>query len=744
MNLIIVLLFAIDIWTIYFFQSRLSIFDLYGFLTTTSWASFSSYISILVGWFIVLCGGAFLLSQRHLKNRRDKKRQLKISSRFFAIAICMSVINFLKYDNKDLVDNILTLNITAIKDMIFPGWFIFGSSATKYENYFKSTNGKNKKLNVILVIAESFSTVDSKRSGGLYDNLPLFDKMQSNWITFTNFMANGCTSATAHIGLFQWIEPRENPLMGNKQAYDKYASMTDSLPDFFNKLNYQTTFISSVSLDFLNEWKFLSGMQFKKIIGEEAFKDKKKYVFGAAPDMDLYNKTLETVQDYQETNKPYFVALQTISSHKPFNTPYGTTPADMFSYTDKTLYAFYQKLKQADFFKDGILVVVWDHRKMESVSSEEFTKRWLTSQSRALATVVWAGIKPDTYNNNIIQHTDIFNSIKYLVGGANITISSLYNNIFNGQRNRDRWVRYCQFAGNAYAVIKQDGQAYKLADNPDKKVNNYINAFKAFEAEKLLWITWFTGYHVPSIQTWNNEEKKSPILIAHAGWPYDSGLFDAPATFKRAKADWADGIEFDVSYTKDKQNVIMHWPTLYTTICDKDKKEVKDYTLKELQTKCPLKNKEKIPTLEAFLRSNKWLFDYYFLEIKVYDPSKAEEQTLDAINTVIKLWMEDEVIFISYDKIANYIIWSHKRIRAWRDGYSSTDQNLVPDFPHEFYLLDQSYVNSGTMWIAKSMNKQFITYTINTREAYEKMRSYWVDRMMTDSIPLLKTLRANE
>ena len=656
----------------------------------------------------------------------------------------MSVINFLKYDNKDLVDNILTLNITAIKDMIFPEGFIFGSSPTKYENYFRTVNGKSKKLNVILVIAESFSTVDSKRSGGLYDNLPLFDKIQSNGITFTNFEANGCTSATAHIALLQWVEPRENPLMGNKQAYDKYASMTESLPAFFNKLNYQTTFISSVSLGFLNEWSFLSWMQFKKIIGEEAFKDKKKYVFDAAPDMDLYNKTLETIDSYKKTDKPYFVALQTISSHKPFDTPYGTTPADMFSYTDKTLYAFYQKLKQADFFKDGILVIVWDHRKMESVTQDEFAKRWITSQSRALATVVGAGIKPDTYNNNIIQHTDIFNSIKYIIGGANITISSLYNNIFNGQTNRDRWVRYCQFAGNSYAVLKQNWQGYKLADNPDKKINNYINAFKAFEAEKLLGISGFTGYHAPKVETWTDEDKKSPILIAHAGWPYGSGLVDAPATFRRAKRDGADGIEFDVSYTKDNQNVLMHWPTLYTTICWNNKKQITDYTLKELQTKCPLKNKETIPTLESFLRSNKGLFDYYFLEIKVYDTSKAEQQTLDAINTVIKLWMEDEVIFISYDKVANYIIWSHKKIRAGRDGYSNTDQNLVPDFPHEFYLLDQSYVNSGTSVIAKNMNKQFVTYTINTKESYEKMRAFWVDRMMTDSVPLLKTLRANE
>jgi hypothetical protein len=31
------------------------------------------------------------------------------------------------------------------------------------------------------------------------------------------------------------------------------------------------------------------------------------------------------------------------------------------------------------------------------------------------------------------------------------------------------------------------------------------------------------------------------------------------------------------------------------------------------------------------------MFDYYFVEIKVYDTSKAEQQTLDAINSVEKV-----------------------------------------------------------------------------------------------------------
>ena len=743
MSMIILLLFFIDIITMYYFQSRLSIFDLYGFLNTWSGTSFADYISLVIGWFVMLFLIGFIISQKYFKSLKHKKRQLRIASRFFGIAVSMSIINFFKYDNKDLVNNILTLNIEAIKDKIFNDGFSFVAGWSKYEDYFKNIEAKNKKLNVVLVFAESFSTVDSKRSWGLYDNLPLFDRIQSNGTTFTNFMANGCTSETAHIALLQGIEPRENPLMSSSQAYDKYANFTDSLPEFFNKLNYQTTFISSVSLNFLNEWRFLSGLKFQTIIGEEAFKSKKKYVFNAAPDQDLYNKTIETVKKYESSKIPYFVAIQTISSHKPYNTPYGKSEEEMFSYTDKSIYAFYQKLKQADFFKDGLLIIVWDHRKMESVGKDEFDKFGMSSHSKALATIIWPGIKSDSYNNNIIQHTDIFNSIKYLVGQGKITVSSLYNNIFNGQKNRDRWVRYCRFAEKTYAVIKQDWTSYRLLPNKDKAINNYINAYKVFEAQKLIWIDGFTDYHAPALNTWS-DQKKEPILIAHAGGAYGTWIANAPATFDRAKQDWADGIEFDVSYTKDNKNIVFHWPSTNTTVCNKPNKQVKDYTLKELEEKCPLKDQETIMTLEDFLKKNRGKFDYYFLEIKVYDTTKAEEETLDAIDTVIKLGMEDKVIFISYDRTANYIIGSHKKIRAGRDSYTNQETNLILDFPHEFYLLDQSLLEPSTVEIAEHMGKKFIVYTVNTKEEYEKVRKLGVKRIMTDNIPLLKTLRANE
>jgi len=196
---------------------------------------------------------------------------------------------------------------------------------------------------VIVVFEESFSAIDDKRVGGVYDNLPYFDKMQAEGMTFTNFLANGCTSDTAHVALLQGVEPWKFTWQAG-DAYTGYKAPTTSLPTFFAQQKYTPIFLSAVTLEFLGERAFLSGIGFSPIYGEEYFRDQPEYVFNSAPDQALFTKALSTIQ--QQT-KPYLLTLQTISFHKPYNTPYGTTEASAIRYSDKTLYYFYEQLKNS-------------------------------------------------------------------------------------------------------------------------------------------------------------------------------------------------------------------------------------------------------------------------------------------------------------------------------------------------------------------------------------------------------------
>ena len=262
-------------------------------------------------------------------------------------------------------DNIISINLSALSDNI--SWLTSINSSKSYQNFFTKKLGLRKETNVIVVFAESLSPIDSLRVGGIHDNLPYFDLIQKQGITFTNFINNGCTSDTAHIGVLMGIEPLKI-LWVQSTSYSGYKSTTDGLATFFNNQWYVSTFISSVDLWFLNQRDFLANVWFTHIIGEEKFVNEKKYVFDAAPDHVLYNKTLETVK---QQKKPFFIALQTISFHKPYDTPYGKNQKDALRYADKSLFYFYLQLKKTWFFNSGVLVIVGDHRKMEPLEDKE-------------------------------------------------------------------------------------------------------------------------------------------------------------------------------------------------------------------------------------------------------------------------------------------------------------------------------------------------------------------------------------
>ena len=133
-------------------------------------------------------------------------------------------------------------------------------------------------------------------------------------------------------------------------SYPNYKLYTDPLPAFFNGLGYKTVFLSTAPLSFLNQRNFLSGTKFSTIIGEEAFLNQPKYVFDAAPDSALYEKALALIHE-KKPGKPLFLAMQTISSHKPYRAPGATNERTAFAYSDQQLKAFYDTLKKEGFFK---------------------------------------------------------------------------------------------------------------------------------------------------------------------------------------------------------------------------------------------------------------------------------------------------------------------------------------------------------------------------------------------------------
>ncbi len=471
LSFLLILHYYIDTVLIIYFQSRAFIPEIFEFISLTTITSFINYRIILTLIFIGICFVSFLISRKINIKKND------IIPFIIIFIIYLWVNNVLKYK---FMWNILTLNpIYRIANW----WYYQPECKTTYNDQLTLEEWEWKELNIILVFLESFSAIDSKNSWW-EDNLPLFDKIQNDWITFTNFLSHGYESSTAHVSTLYWVIP------WRKTGYKEFNYKMTPLPEFLNSEWYNTTFISTVDTSFLSQRKFLRESWFKKIIGEEAFEDVEHYTFSSAPDEYLYKEALKEIskQDWK-----YFIGMQTISFHQPYKTPYWETQELALKYSEEKLYDFYNELKKINFFNSWILILIWDHRMMNPIKPWELAKLWKSWQARTVATVIWTGINSWVINNNIVQHIDIYNSIKKLVWSWTIELDKYYNNIFSNDSNRNRSISvrwWSTAAKNRYDIYYKDWKFESLESDEinetlSSDIYEYICTSLALHDEKL-------------------------------------------------------------------------------------------------------------------------------------------------------------------------------------------------------------------------------------------------------------------
>lgn len=721
---VVLLLYVVDMFTIFIFHSRVAVVDI--FALWSNWSSwFNGVIRLWVSIFVITWIITFLLVQSKMKFLKKSWKNMiimfSVCSFIYALFYAIIMISNTKID---YVEDIVSLNIQKIKE----SGAGLGEEAVDLvvdkSYHAEQLKWEWKDLNIILVFAESLSAIDSANLGW-NDKMPNFDKIQKDWITFTNFVTNGTTSDTAHISTLLWVVPLINMRLWNT-PYSWYKLKMQSLPDFLNSQWYDTTFISAVSLNFLKQRDFLSWAWFQKIIWEEEFQKNKKYTFESAPDGDLYDRVLEEVQT--QTWK-YFIWLQTISFHKPYNTPLWKTEELALQYSDEELYRFYQRLQEIWFFDNWILVIVWDHRKMQSVEEWERDIFWPNWYTKSVATVVWSGIQAWTINSQLVQHTDFYNSLKRVVWHWMVEVDSVYNDIFTQETNRNRGITNSEYyENNRYTVSSYSGDVFlfkNISNLPeDSSIYDYFSSYVAFEF-------WDQEKQDEDVEyTWNN------IKFIWHRWAIENSPENTLEAFLAANELGADWVEFDVSYTKDQENVVVHGDFLYASNCKRQK--VWNLDFEWIQKNCTIINWEKYMRLQKMLELIDWLFDYYFLEIKVYDEKLWAQQALDAIQTVKDLNMQDRVIFISYSDAAREVLDADPDIIYWWDTFNMDDLDFIWENNSKYFLTSYDLLTPEIVQKANDLWKEVVTYTVNETWDFQIVKDLWVNIIMSDRIDSLK------
>lgn len=221
-----------------------------------------------------------------------------------------------------------------------------------------------KKRNIILIVMESLGSRFVKKLGGINAS-PNFDKLTENGFFIQNMYAS---SNRTNRGL-EAILSSIYPFVGNT-----YLKLPESTRGFWTvastlkQQGYQSTFLYGGDSKFDNMKAFLLSNGFNQVIDSYTLNIKQQEGAWGYADEYLYNKTIKLLK---ESSKPQFITLLTLSNHEPFDYPKRQAsllkefPAESYEnaavYSDWALGNFVNQLKQDNYFKDSLLVIVADH-----------------------------------------------------------------------------------------------------------------------------------------------------------------------------------------------------------------------------------------------------------------------------------------------------------------------------------------------------------------------------------------------
>lgn len=676
------------------------------------------------------------------------------------------------------------------------------SSKEDFTSYFSTWTSLGEKKNILLVFAESFESKYSKEAGWIYDYLPQFDKIAEDGMRFDAFHAPWCVSEQAHISFLEWIFPLPyNWKTASNQGYESYTWFVTPLAERLNTQWYHTSFLSSVSLWFLDQRWYLEQQWFQTIVGEEAFLEEPQYVFDAAPDKSLYDLTINTVKENLENDENFFIGIQTISTHTPRNTPYWTSEKSAREYADDTFAEFYEQLKETNFFEDGIMIVFWDHRVPTPINFSYDDILWPFWISKVLWFAVGSGITPKQRTNAVVQPIDLHFSLKTLISSWDVLVWNSYNDIFQNKLARDRWIFYCKYTNDEPLILTD--KVNRLKELRWHEANHYIRDFQLYQLnhiEKSLLVSsgsyqeqnrsrsslTYTG------ETFDSDEIDERLLDPSTSHPANSGADKQesakevssskihkiePTTNSRilvfghagapryapsnsrewvltAIEQWAQGVEIDLSFTRDGVNVVNHGKYPIANIKDETKLEVykasgcyqwipiEERDLDELQATCLLENWEKIYTLDEFFSLTKESVPFYFLEFKASDSAiwvklkRDVDQLEDAMQIVRKHNLEDKVAFISYNEFIKEELAAQTEFTLGRDFYpwqAYPSEEQLENITYIFTPLE--FLTGDHLDIIQSYNKPIITYTIQDQSQIVR-----VQELQDNNIPILGVL----
>ncbi|MDX1460013.1 MAG: sulfatase-like hydrolase/transferase [Xanthomonadales bacterium] len=274
--------------------------------------------------------------------------------------------------------------------------------------------------NIVLLIVESLSSINSLRAGGVTDLMPQFDRLSQRGVLMVNFFANHAASEGGIISLLSGFPPVHFPT-ASPLMFDEFAAQP-AVVNEYQEAGYHVEFLTNADLGFIGLDRYLAGIGADQARGRDevtAFEGLPRFVQDAPSDRYLYRESLKRIEQLGDGASPWLLAVATVSTHLPYTHPEGgeDSAEAVWAWSLDRLVEFVDALDNRDFFNNGLLLVTGDHRQMRPVTDHERARFGETVRARVPLLAIGPTAGPARLDPRLWQQSDLLRYLARLPEG---------------------------------------------------------------------------------------------------------------------------------------------------------------------------------------------------------------------------------------------------------------------------------------------------------------------------------------
>lgn len=288
-----------------------------------------------------------------------------------------------------------------------------------------------KKMNVVLVVCESFSMYKSSMSGNKLNTTPYFQQLSTEGLFFNHCFSPHFGTARGVFNLLTGIPDVQLSKFStrNEQAINQHTIINDFT-------DYSKLYFIGGNSEFNNfKGLLVNNISGLRLFEEGMYKSKPFNVWGIS-DKNLF---AEASNRLNTETKPFFAIIQTADNHRPFVIPEEDKPYvdnrkftdeelkqngfasqdefTAFAYTDYCIRRFMEDAKQQPWFDNTLFVFVGDHGVKGDAGTlypNAWTNERLTDEHVPLLFYAPALLKPEL-RSEVVSQADVLPTIAGLL-----------------------------------------------------------------------------------------------------------------------------------------------------------------------------------------------------------------------------------------------------------------------------------------------------------------------------------------